>query len=207
MTVIFSDTFTDTNGTNITSHTPDTDTPGSGWQYIGQIGNTPAGTEVTIQGNRWECSADHTGCGTDTGEVDVTISGDWDTTNTGDRNSIQFRWFSNVSSWRFNIRRGNSDIRLIKYATGDTVMDSSAYSYTTKTYPVQVVISGNNIDCYLDGVLELSASGDSYNSTRTIQGITRDAGGTSSHWDNFEIDDGATGGGSEGAFHHYMANQ
>lgn len=46
-TLLVEDTFTDTNGTGIASHTPDTDTPGNGWvEYTGQT--------LEIQSNKVE---------------------------------------------------------------------------------------------------------------------------------------------------------
>ena len=78
-TYIVQDTFTDTNGVLIPSHTPDIDTVGGGW--TDSFGNTP---KPTIQSNQFDNT--NTGASSqhviDSGQADLIIEATLVTTST-----------------------------------------------------------------------------------------------------------------------------
>lgn len=184
---VLQDTFTDVDGTQITSHSMDV---GPGWSISG-MGLQAAGTadKYDIFGNRLRLKQDDTCIVAESGISDGTIEVQW-TPQAGvdDRNSIVFRYVDANNQWLFNLRSPNGDIRLL-LTDGVSVLQKAASPFTWvdgQTYNIKVVLNGNTKQCYIDDVLKFTNAESNY-STATKHGLGRNFGGDNSEFDNFTM--------------------
>jgi len=186
MTIAVLDNFTDSDSTGLNSHTPDTDTVGSGW-----IDATALSGNGTIQGNQLQLGVDNRGHVIDSGQSDCDIDVDWILSAGNDRNSVIFRWQDTSNYWLCNFREPNSDIQIVENIT---VRASSSYTWSGSSYAINVNLNGTGIDCSVDGVSQVTYTSSSYQ-TETHHGIFRNSGANGTRLDNFQI---ATLGGGTG---------
>jgi len=167
---LFQDTFTDTNGTNLESHTPNTGT----WA----VSQT---AKMTIQSNACKQTAAYApdqvyafvdgGVGTadHTIEVDITLpnsGGNFPTFFMAIQGRNQAE--SGLNGWNYVISEdGPVDTTLSRKgfaANGATVSNASSYSFTPgQTFTLKIVFSGNNITSYIDGVQDVSFTSSTHN--------------------------------------------
>lgn len=145
---LFYDTFTDTNGTAITAHTPDIDTVGGGWAVYLSSG-------FEIQSNKCVNSTGGSkGCICDVGDGDVSITCEMTTTAnfTSALQIVCARGTSNFSQYVGAGVQGNGDIVIreggtIRATTAGVVNTSTTYtglfelSGTSSTF----TINGQNV--------------------------------------------------------------
>src|SRR5438132_1771920 len=99
------DHFTDTNGTNLTAHTPDTRPGSNAWSAL-------SGT-ITIQSNQAQASgvAEYV---IDSGQSDVTISG-LVTPQTSDTNGLDGRRSDTNNGWLIGLSNAANQLRIYEY--------------------------------------------------------------------------------------------
>jgi hypothetical protein len=184
---LLQDTFTDVDGTQITSHTMDV---GPGWSISG-MGLQSAGTadKYDIFDNRLRLKQDDTCIVSEAGVSDGTIEVQWTPqVAVDDRNSIVFRYVDADNHWLFNLRGPQDDIRLlITNGTSVLLKDSLSFSWVDgQTYNIKVVLAGNTKQCYIDDVLKFTNVESNY-STATKHGLGRNFGSEGSEFDNFTM--------------------
>ena len=180
------DTFTDINGTDLSSHTPDIGGP---WSLIKEI-TTAAASAVDIQSNQARITVNSVGAVIDIGRPNTTIEVDW-TPGVGveNRNSIIIRYSSDGNMWELNFREDNGDFRIQKIESDIGLnFGTVAFSWVEgQTYTIKAVVSENVITGYIDGVQKISYSSATFNNTETKFGILRNTGSDSSRLDNFKV--------------------
>ncbi len=182
------DAFTDANGTGLDSHAPDLDSVGNGWASMALRSTfTPGGG--TIQGNQLQLGTDNAGHAIDSGLSDAIVEADWTPAVGADnRNSIIFRYTTDGNHWALRVREPNGDI-VIEEVTADAGYDraSAAFTWTEgQTYRLKVVINGDSIKGYVDGVQKVSYTS-SVRETATKHGLARHTGADASRFDNFRV--------------------
>lgn len=187
MTIKVSDTFTDTDSTLLTSHTPDTDVVGTGW----------AGTaSADIISNQLRFTADDVNVAIDGGNADGDVYIDWIVaTSSLNRNSVLVRYTDDANHWRLNAREDNGDIRVVEVNAGAVnVRATSSYTFSEgSTYVIKANCSSTTITGYVDAVSQVSYASATFNQTETMHGLRRDTGSNNTRLDNFVIDDLAGG--------------
>lgn len=113
-------------------------------------------------------------CHLDLGEADVDIQVDVTSVYNVDANGvgIVFRYIGLNDNWRFLLFRlsGSWAWYLQKRVSGAvTTVDTGAHTGGTGT--LRVVADGSNIDCYIDGVLKTSQTGQTDHQTVTKHGV------------------------------------
>lgn len=186
-----SDSFTDTNGTGLASHTPDTDVEGGGW--------TDSGGDFDIQSNQASTNSATTGgvfAGIDGGGIgDGILSADLTPGANGgfssfNRVGLRFRASSGDNSqWLVRVDEVNDLFELVKLdgVGNPSVIDSASVTINSATtYTVEVTFCGNDITTTLDGGNTLSAD-DGDNSSETIVGLylQQFGGDGAAAYDNF----------------------
>lgn len=177
-TILFLDTFTDTDNTGLASHTPDV---GAGWTEI------VAGTDPQIIGNVLDSQG--TGEWLITGDVaaDCVIYAEVKYGNTQNAVGIRFRYQDSNNNWilwfddsyiRLGRRIGGSSTN-----TDVTVLGANA----NRDRWVKIVLSGSSIKIWVDGV-QLYDVTDSAHSTIEQHGF-RFYRGTNNGLDNYTITD------------------
>ena len=170
----FQDTFTDTNGTNIESHTPDVQ-PSTGW-------STQSGTFAISSTNSLQCTAVSSQVGytvidmsAASGTLDVNVAVG-PVSSSGNNMGLVFRWSDTSNYWLFrwvvNAAGTVDGFYLTKYASGTPTTPDSDTTLTdfSAGENLSVVLDGSSIECYRDEELVLSTT-DSHNSTATEHGI------------------------------------
>ena len=149
MATLISDSFVDTNGTDLFSHTPTTDEMGWGWGQIGtdtwEINSNSVA--ITSTPNTWAFAVIQPG----DKDVDVTINF---TTPTGNSAvGIVVHWKDSDNHWRIQNQTDGDSLRIADIIGGTfTQRAASAATMNASTsYSLRVVVSGNNIDAYWDG--------------------------------------------------------
>lgn len=187
MAVLVQDTFTDTNDTTLTNHTPDIDTVGSGW--VARLGS------AKIYGNKaTNPSAGATFTTINANESDVDIEADFYTANPNTNLNIQvgfmLRW---ADSSNFLIARYKWENQFVldisKWVNGvESSLGSTSYSWPyNTTHTLRVVANGPSIKLYVDDVEKISVT-ESFNQTETDHGIfIASQGNNETFGDNFLI--------------------
>lgn len=196
------DNFNDTDGTQITNHTPDTDVVGGGWSEVPLFGDPETG-DTDIQSNEARVNTSNTGAVIDAGQADVSVWADWrpPTGGTG-RATIPFRYSDADNHWLVNMREENGDIGLSKIVSGSNNFHVESTSFTWnegQTYEIEVRLSGNSIRVFVDGTeVTAIARTDNFNNTATSHGIGRATSDLAQPFERFKVDDGGgfTGGGT-----------
>ena len=177
---LVADTFTDTNGTNLTSHTPET---GGAWATY-----TPGPpTAWSIQSNK-ATKASTNGVAQlayqDTGEADVTITLTVVDNDGDDLPGILARYVSHPYYWALVVDINNDLLKLIKCSGAEAVEDSAALSLTAGVaYDLTLVLSGSSITGACGGA-EVSAT-DTITPAEDLHGLY--AKGTSVTFDDLTI--------------------
>jgi hypothetical protein len=159
------DTFTDTNGTLVTAHTPNI-TPGGGYAQV--FANPP-----DIQGNKVHPLGTASSVMIDAGVTSCTVRIKY-TFVTGQYfaglllrvsdSSNYFRFYLNdTPAVRWELQK--------RAAAVNSVLDSENTSVTNgQTYTLKVTLNGNTITCYVDNV-EVCSATDAFSNTVTKQGF------------------------------------
>jgi hypothetical protein len=167
---IFKDTFTDVNGTALTSHTPD----------IGAVGFSAlsTGVEYDIQGNRahFKTAGGANVTGFDSGVANARISarlmGHSSTSTTNP--AIVFRYVDDSNYWRLRIRFSNGDVQLFKLVNNSGSQPTGGlYTFAFQldtVYAFDIVCNGASIKVYLGGDLIMDVT-DSALQTATKVGL------------------------------------
>ena len=188
--MIFQDLFTDSNGTNLTAHTPDIDTAGNGW--VDQVGS------MEIQSNEAAADGNERITTVDVENADVEISCDVITPSSGSRGlAMYFRWVNSSDYWRLFVTplgasASQNALLLQKFGgTGYQQYNPDAPGVVidnSQTYTIRINLNGDDITVYLDDVEEISATNSQFN-TATIHGIyaERNPAGGGGTLDNYSI--------------------
>ena len=73
-------------------------------------------------------------------------------------------------------------------ATSAQKLATKSYAWSAgSTYTIRVVANGTTIQVYVDGVLELTATGATFNQTETKHGLMRANGDSATHFDNWVV--------------------
>jgi len=185
------DTFTGANGTAITAHTPDINTPGNSWANM-KIATTDVGVAAnTIQTNKAKLGPDNHGVVIDCGQTDVTVTVDWTpAASVANRNSVVVRYSSNGNEWIFNVREENGDMQLTEVNANVSSVRAGPLAFAWAegtTYALKVVCSGNTITCYVNEVQKLQYTSATFNNNATKYGICRNSGNDASRFDNLKV--------------------
>jgi|2_EtaG_2_1085320.scaffolds.fasta_scaffold02697_5 parallel beta-helix repeat protein len=191
------DTFTDSNGTELNSHTPDSQETGSGWS--GTAG------DWDISSNKALCMVSNKSTFIDTGLTDVDITIDATPSGTtGEWTGINFRSLNASNQCYFGMYNG-TELQLWDRTSGTwTERFSVSFSYSASTtYTLRVQIVGTYLRCWVDGVLKFTKTW-GYHSTRTKAGLRGTADDTydnlvaqtprpdyDGHWTHFYLADGS----------------
>lgn len=198
MTTVISDTFTGTNGTALTSHSPDV---GGTWsKFVMVTGNGGSSNGGEIQSNKAQVSPGQSGNNAynDVGVVmtatsaDVTLTVDFtnSASNAITRPCIIFRASSSSSGdhlvWR--LRGTDGDSRIAKSISGtQTAIDTVSFTWATSTtYALKLVLSGQSVKAYIDNVLKHDLTVSDQSSAQYF-GIGRGNSDGGDTWDNLLI--------------------
>ena len=188
VTLIY-DTFTDTDGVTLQDHViAPTNTPAASWVDVKVL--TSAGTPAnSISGNQAILTVDHTGAVVDAGVADCTLTCDWTPTVAADnRGYLLFRYSSDGNMWHVNLNHLASTLQLYEVVSNTlTQRGTVAQTFTEGVaYQIKVVLSGDDIEVFLDTVSKITYSSSLYN-TATKHGIgfrSSDSG----KFDNFKVE-------------------
>ena len=156
-TTYVKDTFTDTDGTLLTAHTPDIDVLGSGWVDAAQ-------GFMRVDGvNKCESQFNGGLAQIDPNVSDYTYTVDYETTTTtGATGEVHFRFTDASNTWvvRLYDLSGSQLMSLIEITAGaPTTRDSGVPVIAINTqYEIKIVTSGNSITVTFDGGTGLSYS-------------------------------------------------
>lgn len=184
--VIAQDTFTDLDGTLITSHAPEV---GPGWTVV-RIASSGTIETVDIQGNALRFTSHSDAVVMDLGEADVTVTADWTPAAAVDnRNSVVFRYVDANNFWIFNVREPDADVNIYESSAGSLTLRGSAAKTFAEgtTYALKVVTSGATVTCSVDGVETVSYGSAAAHQTATKHGLGRNGGANETRMDNFEV--------------------
>jgi hypothetical protein len=165
--VLLADSFIDTNGTALTSHTMDL---GPGWTAVDST--LQVESDAATQGN-----ANTTGTAkSDSGQSSVAIYGTINFGSTTNNNSIGLlgRFSDTNNYWYMQCNINAGVVRLAERNNGTSVSRGSAsYSWSTNTnYAIAMVLSGANISLYINGSQKVTYSnGNTTNPNTTTHGI------------------------------------
>jgi len=191
MSVIFSDTFTDTDSTAIGSHDPDVGGGVGAWVMQGV-------QAIEIQSNKakYLSGSGFAFAAADTSDADVQVEVDIAIPNAANYSYGVVVRLADVSNyWLIDVVRvssGNPGMRLIRVESAGLNVeneDTNVGAVSGTTVNVRVVCSGNTITGYLDDVQKVTYGSASFQSTATKHGISvyadYDNTGT---FDNFSVD-------------------
>jgi hypothetical protein len=183
MTVIFKDTFTDSNGTLLTAHTPDIPVGTNKWLSVSGV--------FSITGNQAYLST-HVGdnmtvydTGVSDGDVQVTIA------VTGSVTRVFVRSSSNGQNC-FMIQPTTGGYEMYKRTAGSWGLVGTTSGITsTNGDVIKFTLSGSSIKLLVNGVEKLNPT-DTFNQTATYHGIGSD--NFNSRWDDFTVSTASAGG-------------
>jgi hypothetical protein len=176
-TMLINDTFTDTNGTNLTAHTPDIKVS-TGW-----VANT--GT-ITIQSNQANAASGFPYYSIETGQSNVTIQA-LVTPSGSAACGLSGRVSNATNSWDIDISvsGGNLTLTIQEQVAGVfTVRATTTITDPGAPRTVQAVFSGNNVTASLNGGNTIAYGSATSNQTVTKHGINMAAG---FNIDNFSV--------------------
>ncbi|NIT58398.1 MAG: hypothetical protein GWN00_19880 [Aliifodinibius sp.] len=182
MTIKVQDTFTDTNGTLLNNHTPDTDVVGGGWS---------GSTAAEINSNQLRFDTDNSTNTIDGGTSDGDIYFDWIVASAAlNRNSLIYRYTDDNNHWRYNLREDNGDVRIVERNGGtNTTRDTASFTFSGgTTYVARMNLSGTSMEGFIDDVSQVTYTS-SFKQTETNHGVQRNTGSLLTKIDNFVIDD------------------
>lgn len=128
----------------------------------------------------------------ETGVADVTIEvtvNKSDATNSINRMGVAFR-ISDESNYLFAKFTGSNQLAIFKVVAGSgTQLGTTTVTFSNNSV-LKVVLSGNQISAYQNGLLKVGPLTESFNQTATKHGLVWEAGGqaiTVCRWDDFSI--------------------
>ncbi len=156
----------------------------------GAIGSTDTGQVYTLSGT-WSVQSNVAkGPGAnrghaivDAGTADCTIQVTFSTFASG--MGLIFRRLTG-SSYLYAHVITTTGLQLFKYNSGATQIGASVAHTGAAGDVMKVVLSGANIQVYMNGVLQISET-DSFNQTVTWHGLYQSSAALSPRWDNFSI--------------------
>lgn len=190
------DSFTDTNGTALTAHTPDEDTAGNGWADISTQGVAVTVGSATIQNNAVNIANDGNGAGIDLESVDAIVAVEYTpVVGQDNRYSIVLRWVDNNNQILVNLREQNGDVRIQEVVAGvTTTIASTPITYTEgTTYTVTCLLNGGSLLVAVSELADpttftpviISVVLDPTVITGTVYGLVRNTASTGEALDNF----------------------
>lgn len=184
---VLSDTFTDTNGTLLSAHSPDLKPAGSVWDLAGSLG-------FDIQANKARplCVSDaYSFAAIEAGAADVLISADITWHYAANRQQgLILRWQDANNFWAAKLSPAAGLLVIIERNAGvETVRDSVAPTLGA-TNNLQFISSGNNLSVLLDGVPALAyVSAFLNNKTKVgLYSYNDNAAISTARWDNLLVD-------------------
>jgi hypothetical protein len=112
-----------------------------------------------------------------------------DATNSINRMGIAFR-ISDSSNYLFAYFSGTNSLRIFKVVAGAGTQIGTATVTFANNSVLKVVLSGDQIEAYQNGVLKVGPVTESFNQSATKHGIMWEAGGqaiTVCRWEDFSI--------------------
>lgn len=194
------DTFTDTNGTGIESHTPDYARESASYEAVGATTTSadPTGSGgITIQDNQLQLSVSSERARFYTGSKDNVVEAFWVISSTsGHRIGISPRHVDKSNQYWFNLREPNDDYSFYTEdeddaPTNQTNLLGGAQSYTfdtSKTYYVRVSVIGLVMRMEIDGEL-INTYTDGADAIPGADGISIGTAGisTNNHFDSLKV--------------------
>ena len=207
------DTFTDSNGTNLTAHTMDVDPQGAtGWtskpcleNEVWDIDTNTVELETVSDGSACNGNDDRHFVYVDSGESDIVadVNITCEGTN-GKLPGLMFRAKADTAGgenlWMFGFNGMNEcDWLLLKYVdgAGTTVEADTGFNGAKTTYAMRVIADTQSISGYIDGVAVSAQVGQSDLQTETWTGLFEFSGledGSEKAFDNFAVWPRGTGG-------------
>lgn len=194
MATLLYDTFTDTNGVDLSAHTPETNTPGSAYSLEEMLTAwaAPTANSVEIQSNQLDIDVTGDGFVYDVKVTDYTIEFDWViTSTTGHRIGIYFRRTDLDNLYYWNLREPNDDYQMYRFTAGvqTQIGTTQAYTFNTSTtYAIKVVVSGTSTELWINGVSQYTLTADQHASA-TKMGIGAQTIATPVNFNNLHIYD------------------
>ena len=185
--MIFQDTFTDTDGTDLSAHTPDIDIAGNGW-----VDETIA---MEVQGNEAVAVSNGGQSTVDVEESDVIVEADAIIATTSSNRSVEliFRWSDSDNYWGLLVTPIGASAspfavtprKKVAGSFTDFTESPNQICNAGETYALKVVCDGSDIEFFYDDVSILSIT-DSFNSTATSIGLlsSRAPGSNGQSFDN-----------------------
>lgn len=185
LTTVFSDTFTGTNGTLLTAHTPDVDTVGTGWEFLSR--------SYELENNRANGNLTFARAVADTAEADVEITVDvrLNGATSSHNNAILARVVNDASRWSLGLS-GDGVIEIAE-RTGGTftvrAQTSLAGGAITpgQSYPLKATLSGDDLTLEFVDTGETVSFNSSSHNTATKHGLSSYITTGDSTFDNFEV--------------------
>lgn len=188
------DTFTDTDSTSITSHTPDVDAGDTSYRLVATYDsfNSALITSNRLRGN---VNTVTTGvCLIDSGVSDCTITCDLSRNSTNPNHGgtgIGFR-FSGSTGYYVDFYAVGGTTRTIRLmetnGTSGSEVTSAAFSHNDTTfYTMKIVLSGSSIKVYMDDVEYISTTDSTYTGTEHGPSLLTNSTSVYSLADNFRV--------------------
>lgn len=180
---LLQDTFTDTNGTNLTSHTMDV---GGGW-------TSHNGGAWEIQSNRGRTTSSVLSnyISADAGDADVEVTCTVNFGSSSEHVGLCARVTNGSNGWEIYGRVNDDDVVIVENNAGvRTVRASGAQTFAASTdYAMKVTCNGNTITAYINDVQICQYASATHNNTATRFGLmVHNAGGSDeARWDDFEV--------------------
>lgn len=183
---IAADTFTDTNGTALADHTPDTDAVGTGWAVLSGTWTISGNKAVTATTGRAVLEA---------GIADGTATVTWSSVNSATSGGLCLRATDDNNWLRVYVDESANTVVLQKRVTGTvTTVNSAAVTggITTNTnYVVAATLSGSSVIVYVDGVQYLSETVADHQAV-TKHGLHQTSNATLDSYSFVSLETGAT---------------
>jgi hypothetical protein len=193
MAVVNADTFTDTNGVDLDTHTPDT---GGGWTDTGVC-------EYEVQSNRAVQTAASAVCmcSVDSSDASVAVVVDLVVPNVNDYSfGLAIRLSDAGNAWWVNVARSSGGTPIMELtewnASANTLRDSDTLgAISGTTIEFAATATGNTITGYINGTSYSTYASATHNNTATRHGLFMYSDGTYSNtvaWDDFSVDSDPT---------------
>ena len=180
---LFLDTFTDTDGTALSAHTPDYDGVGNGWICSGgtdEIQDNKLTNQSSTAGDNVTCLVD-----VETGDCIVAA----DVVPTAAWGMLFVRYSDSSNNWRVRLETDANSFILQKIEAGvlTSVTSTSVTITAGESYGVVVVLSGNVITAYLNGENKISFTSPFLNDQTSFGAFIDNIDSNAGAIDNFKI--------------------
>ena len=161
--LVFTDTFTDTNGTKLVNHTPEVGGPWVNLDYAGD-------TNWDIVSSRLHSFADSLAMvGTDVGSPNMRLTFDYHRVTGSSNLNVVFRatdWFNRWSFWID--ASGVAHLQRYLAGTGTEPFGTSSGWSLDVTHQVEIIASLNDFEIWIDGSLAISGTSSDHNNVTNI---------------------------------------